>query len=155
MRTRWLAVVLLGFVAGAATVILADSGPEQTRVAVPVASGVPAGGDGFTTLNGQHVHGVKAGDIAAELKPDKPLDRTTRDALQIQLTQARDAALRFPTVADAEKAGYYLAGGFAPGSGAHYVGLGSFALGDSGFDASKPSTLIYDGTAPNSRVVGL
>jgi hypothetical protein len=46
-----------------------------------------------------------------------------------------------------------MAGGFAPGVGAHYVGIASAASG--AFDASKASTLIYDGTSPTSRIVGL
>jgi hypothetical protein len=154
MRARWLAVLVMGFVAGAATIILADSGPEQTRIAVPVASGVPAS-DGPTTISGQHIHGVKAQDVAAESKPDKPLDRATRDELQAQLTIARAAALQYPTVADAEKAGYFLAGGFAPGSGAHYVGVGGIAFGDGSIDIAHPSTLIYDGTSQDSRIAGL
>lgn len=154
MRARWLAILVLGFVAGAATIILADSGPEQTRVAVPVASGVPASDGGTTALNGQHVHGVKAGDIAAEAKPDKPIDRATRDQLQLQLEQARAVAMQYPTVADATAAGYYLAGGFAPGSGAHYVGRGGFTSATT-FDPTKPPTFIYDGTSPDSRIVGL
>ncbi len=153
MRARWFAVLILGFVAGAATIILADSGPDETRVTVPVASGVPA--PGATAINGQHIHGVKAGDVAAEAKPDKPLDRATRDVLQAQLMVARDVALRYPTVADATAAGYFLAGGFAPGSGAHYVGIGGIAFGNSQIDVAHPSTLIYDGTSPDSRIVGL
>jgi hypothetical protein len=154
MRARWLAILALGFVAGAATIILADSGPDQTRVAVPVASAAAAD-DGPTTVSGQHVHGVKALDIAAESKPDKPLDRATRDALQSELTVARAAAMKYPTVADAEAAGYYLAGGFAPGSGAHYVGIGGISLGNNAIDVGHPSTLIYEGTAPDSKIVGL
>jgi hypothetical protein len=31
-----------------------------------------------TDLNGQHVHGVKAQDVAAESQPDQPLDAPTR-----------------------------------------------------------------------------
>ena len=109
---------------------------------------------GVTTLNGQQVKGVKAADVAAESQPDQPLDATTRATLKTQLTEARDFALRYPTVADATAAGYRLAGGFAPGSGAHYITY-SGLTGAGAFDPTKPISLIYDGTNPASQVIGL
>ncbi|MGH9207061.1 MAG: hypothetical protein ACRD1G_10960, partial [Acidimicrobiales bacterium] len=75
---------------------------------------------------GGHVHtGALAGlhtnhDEAAELQPDKPLDPTTRAQLADQLVAARSVAEKYPTVTDAVAAGMIPAGGFAPGSGAHY-----------------------------------
>jgi hypothetical protein len=118
--------------------------------------GSPASGHqhGVTALNGQKVEGVKAADVAAESQPDQPLDATTRATLKTQLTEARDFALRFPTVADATGAGYRLAGGFAPGSGAHYITYGGLT-GAGAFDPTKPLALIYDGTNPASQVIGL
>jgi len=105
-------------------------------------------------INGQHVHGVKAGDIAAESQPDQPLDPASRAALREQLTEARGVALQYPTVAEATAAGYRLAGGFAPGSGAHYISYGGMTRPDT-FDPTHPLALIYDGIAPTSQVVGL
>jgi hypothetical protein len=105
-------------------------------------------------INGQHVHGVKAQDIAAEAQPDQPLDPATRDQLREQLTEARQVALQHPTVADATAAGYRLAGGFAPGSGAHYLSYGGLTRPDA-FDPTHPLALIYDGTSPTSQIVGL
>jgi hypothetical protein len=134
--------------------------------AVPVSAGghqhggapVPVGGrtqSGVTTLNGQQVKGVKAQDVAAEAQPDQPLDPATRAALQAQLSQARDVADRYPTVADAVAGGYgLLAGGFAPGSGAHYLSYSNLT-GGGAFQADQPLSLIYDGTSPTSRIVGL
>jgi hypothetical protein len=107
-----------------------------------------------TTLNGQKVTGVKAEDVAAEEQPNQPLDPTTRATLKTQLTAARDFALRYPTVADATAAGYRVAGGFAPGSGAHYITYGGMT-GSGTFDPTKPISLIYDGTSPSSQVIGL
>jgi hypothetical protein len=107
-----------------------------------------------TTLNGQKVKGVKAEDVAAEEQPNQPLDPMTRSTLKAQLTEARDFALRYPTVADATAAGYRVAGGFAPGSGAHYITYGGMT-GSGTFDPTKPISLIYDGTSPSSQVIGL
>jgi Domain of unknown function (DUF202) len=109
---------------------------------------------GPTTLDGNKVEGVKAEDIAAESQPNQPLDATTRTTLKSQLTEARDFALLYPTVADATAAGYRLAGGFAPGSGAHYITYGGMT-GRGEFEPSKPISLIYDGTSPTSQVIGL
>ena len=128
--------------------VAAESGHDH---GAPVSAGHQ---HGVTTLNGEKVKGVKAQDVVAESQPDQPLDPTTRDTLKAQLTAARDFALRYPTVADATAAGYRLAGGFAPGSGAHYITFGGLT-GSGPFDPAKPISLIYDGTSPTSQVIGL
>ncbi len=64
--------------------------------------------------------------------------------------------MRYPTVADASAAGYYLAGGFAPGSGAHYIAPnGGLTAATGPFDPTMANSLIYAGTAPTSQVTGL
>ncbi len=156
MRSAWFAVVAAAFVAGAGTILLADPGTSaspQFLVSTAAASDVHAG---HTALNGQAVSGVKLQDIAHENVPDQPLSRLQRDQLAFQLMEARAVALRYPTVTDALDAGYTLAGGFAPGSGAHYVltnGRG-FATANS-LDIDHPGSLIYEGTNPDSKIVGL
>jgi hypothetical protein len=109
---------------------------------------------GPTTLNGDKVTGVKAQDVAAEEQPNQPLDPTTRATLRAQLSEAREFAMQYPTVADATAAGYKLAGGFAPGSGAHYISYGGLT-GSGPFDPTKVNSLIYDGTSPTSQIIGL
>jgi hypothetical protein len=98
-------------------------------------------------------------DEQAELGPDKPLTPPQRQALATQLVAARATAMEFPTVADATKAGYILAGKFTPGAGAHYVSISGSAASYLGhtstMDPAHPLALIYEGTAPTSRVVGL
>jgi hypothetical protein len=134
----------------------ADGGHTHSAVASGHDHGSALAGHqhGVTTLNGQKVEGVKAADVAAESQPDKPLDPTTRAELKMQLSEARDYALRYPTVADAMGAGFRIAGGFAPGSGAHYISYGGLT-GSGSFDPAKPLALIYDGTSPASQVIGL
>jgi hypothetical protein len=110
---------------------------------------------GVSAINGQTVKGVKAQDVAAESQPDQPLDAATRATLKAQLLQARAVALKYPTVADARAGGYgVVAGGFAPGSGAHYISYGSMT-GGAAFDATRPMSLIYDGISPTSEITGL
>ena len=79
------------------------------------------------------------------------LDRPTTELLQQQQTIARGVADRFPTVAAAEAAGYHKSTPFVPCIGAHYTNIGLVP----GFDPAKPSELLFDGTAPDSKIVGL
>lgn len=108
----------------------------------------------ITELNGQKVVGVKAEDMKAAMVPDQPLDPATRAELAQQLVAARAVAMQYPTVAQATAAGFRLAGGFAPGSGAHYIGA-SLTSASGPFDASHPMSLIYAGTNPSSSITGL
>ena len=144
---RWLAVLIAGFVCGAAAILLANPG---TTVQPATATAVAAA-QVNTGLSGQHVHNV---DQVAETQPDQPLDATTRAQLAAQLMAARNVALRYPTVQDALGAGYRLAGGFAPGTGAHYISYSGLS-GPGPVDVEHPEAYIYDGTSPTSRVVGL
>lgn len=79
------------------------------------------------------------------------ISETERVALATQQTLAREAAARYPTVADAEAAGYRMSVGFVPCIGSHYTNP-IFAIR---FDPGHPSELLYDGTAPDSKIVGL
>jgi hypothetical protein len=131
-----------------------DSHGESVAADGKNAAASAAHSHGPTTLSGQKVKGVKAQDVAAEEQPNQPLDPATRDVLKTQLGQARDFALQYPTVAHATAAGYRLAGGFAPGSGAHYIAYGGLT-GPGEFNPSKVNSLIYDGVSPTSQIVGL
>jgi hypothetical protein len=55
-------------------------------------------------------------------------------------------------VADAEAAGYRMVTPYVPLIGAHYI---KFSLMDGSFDIETPEMLLYDGTAPDSGIVGL
>jgi hypothetical protein len=95
---------------------------------------------------------------AAGLTPFQPLDPAQQALLSQQLTEAEQAAMEFPTVASAKAAGLILAGGMAPGVGAHYQSLGNSSFASftgSTFDASKPASWIYASTADNAPVVGV
>jgi len=89
-----------------------------------------------------------------ELKPYVPLSAADLAVLNQQLTQALLAAERFPTVASAKAAGMILAGGMAPGVGAHYQSITGRGLSGQ-FDPSQPGSWIYASTADNAPVVGV
>jgi hypothetical protein len=80
-----------------------------------------------------------------------PVTREERMALQVQQEAARAVAYKYPTVADAEAAGYVMSTVYVPCIGAHYTNVGLVAT----FDPSAPSELLYDGTTPDARIVGL
>ena len=157
MRARWLAVLMLGFVVGAASILLADpgtdgSGASAASANTPIAIDPGTGSTSIASGVSGHVHNA---DEVSELQPDKPLDQTTRQTLAYQLTLARTLATKYPTVADATGAGYILAGGFSPGTGAHYITMRGGMSGPGAVDPLRPMSLIYDGTTPGSRIVGL
>jgi hypothetical protein len=79
------------------------------------------------------------------------LSRAERDALEAQIATARTVAQKYPTVKDALAGGYAQSTPFVPCIGAHYT---NFRLAGS-FNPATPSELLYDGTTPDSKIVGL
>ncbi len=95
----------------------------------------------------------------SELKKWVPLNAHDQVILTQQLSQAYQAAMRFPTVASAKAAGMILAGGMAPGVGAHYQLInGDVFKGinpDGSVNAAYPASWIYASTANDAPVVGV
>lgn len=79
-------------------------------------------------------------------------DRAVRDQVGAELTIARATALRYPTAADAQAAGYHKSTPYVPRIGAHW--LKSSYLGN-GFNPAEPEMLLYDGDGLDARIVGL
>ncbi len=73
-------------------------------------------------------------------------------ALTAELALARETALKYPTVADAEKAGWIQVTPYVPGIAAHFM---NFGIVDGTFDITMPEMILYDGTDDDARVVGL
>jgi hypothetical protein len=80
-----------------------------------------------------------------------PLTESARQQLEAEQAQARAVALKYPTVADAVAAGYRESTVYVPCIGAHYTNTSLVAS----FNPATPSELLYDGTRPNSKIVGL
>jgi hypothetical protein len=80
-----------------------------------------------------------------------PLDATDQKILNSQLGTATTVAKEYPTVQAALAAGYQQSTPYVPCIGAHYTNI-SLA---SSFDPAHPSELLYDGTKPDSKIVGL
>lgn len=99
------------------------------------------------TVNGAAAHGQTTGGA-----PDEVLDGPTRAALVAELGLAAAITVRYPTLADAIRAGYRLAAPYDKGIGSHYM---KFSAIDTHFDAAEPEMLLYDGDDPSSRVAGV
>jgi hypothetical protein len=99
--------------------------------------------------------GILSGGLTHTLAPDpwNPLTKS-KDcaALGRELDEARAVAAKYPTVKDAEAAGYRKVTNYLPGIAAHYM---NFSYLRDGFVLEHPEMLLYDGTEPTSHVVGL
>ena len=105
-------------------------------------SGPPASEGSITDAQG-HSHRGPTEQIA--------IDQATAVQLADQQAHARAVAAKYPTVKDAEAAGYRMSTVFVPCIGAHYTNVGLVGP----FDVDKPSELLFDGTRPDSKIIGL
>jgi hypothetical protein len=110
----------------------------------------PSGDDkGWSKIENGTQHNMAPEVPLANLLPE------TRAQLLHQLALTMDVIKKYPTVKDAEAAGYRRAGPFIPGLGTHYIGgrtgRGSALTDD---DILRPSTIIYDGNKPTSPIAG-
>jgi hypothetical protein len=166
-----LALVLAVVLVAAIFAIGQATGDDDDGVAATDgdAAGAPVTADPAATSADGHAH-AESSDIDdrgfarlqnGEEHPHEftqPVTPEERTELARQLTLAREVALQYPTVADAEAAGLRRAGPFSPGLGAHYInfkGLGNADGVMSDDDIRAPLAWIYDGTKPDSPVAGL
>lgn len=99
--------------------------------------------------------GILGGSLTHSLDPDpwNPLtDPEECEALADELARAKAVAARYPTIADAEAAGYRKVTGYYPGIAAHYM---NFEKLQDGFVLEEPEMLLYDGDGPTAHIVGL
>jgi hypothetical protein len=148
--------VVLGFLIGQGT--SSGSSSPQKPLVTPAqisnaaeAAQTPVDDRGFSKLeNGvQHNHGFEL-----------PMTVSARRELSREMNLARETAMQFPTLADAERAGLHRAGPFSPGLGTHMIAYQNYAYGPgtglmTDAQIRHPLAWIYDGTKPNSPVAGL
>lgn len=79
-------------------------------------------------------------------------DRAQCDKLAEELALARSITEKYDTVAKAEAGGWVKVTGYVPGIASHYMNFGAV---DSTFDIEVPEMILFDGTDPDSSVVGL
>jgi hypothetical protein len=99
--------------------------------------------------------GIMGGSLTHTLDPDPWNPITDPDecaALADELSRAKAVAERYPTIADAEAAGYRRVTTYLPGIAAHYM---NFEHLQDGFVLEEPEMLLYDGDGPDASIVGL
>jgi hypothetical protein len=129
---------------------------EWAEVFVDPADGIPvAGVVSYLEANPVLRDGVLSGGLTHTLDPDpwNPMaDPDECAALADELARAKQVAAAYPTVADAEAAGYRKVTTYYPGIAAHYM---NFEHLRDGFVLEKPEMLLYDGDGPTGGIVGL
>jgi hypothetical protein len=115
-----------------------------------------------------HDHGASAGSGADDLgfselsnghqheRGTEPLSREETVALAGQLATTAELVAKYPTIADAEAAGWRRAGPFSPGLGTHYMGPGFGLNGDGNMDREDllAPMLVFDGLGPDAKLAG-
>jgi len=81
----------------------------------------------------------------------KSMKRSQQLRLQADIERVRQVAARYPTVADAMKAGYFPVSLYLPYTGTHFFN-GSYYTK---FDIDHPSELLYAGLSTTSPIVGV
>ena len=132
---------------GGGPAISAD-GHAHGGAAAPAAAAAVVSDRGLSLLTNGHHHAIVR----------QPMSPATQLELKRQLAITREVAAQYPTVADAEAAGYRRAGPYSPGLGTHYVTQSGPALNFDGVvddeDLRHPLSIIYDGSEPDSPVAG-
>lgn len=101
-----------------------------------------------TVVNDGHT----ASFYASYSTPKAPLSQVDCQAVVGHLNGATNFVAQFPTVADAQAAGWVQATVWTPGQGIHFMDP---ARKTGPFDPERPNWLQYNGTAPTSRLVGM
>jgi hypothetical protein len=86
-----------------------------------------------------------------------PVDASTQAQLDAQLAKMKPLIDKYPTVKDAEAAGYHRQGPYSPGLGAHYAEAGAGFLNTQTTmtdQALQHPMLIFDGVSPDSKLAG-
>lgn len=86
----------------------------------------------------------------------QPVDFQTQEVLDAQLAKTKVLMEKYPTVAQAEAAGYHRMGPFSPGLGAHYMEANPHISSDTTVndDSLAHPMLIYDGITPGAKLAG-
>jgi hypothetical protein len=128
-------------IAGTAT----GKSPCEIASPTPASPGQVGAGEGGSAEAAVGEHGGRG------MLAQTPLTKDERVVLEQQMAQARTVIAKYPTVKDAVAAGYRMSTVYVPCIGAHYTNVSLVTK----FDPAAPSELLYDGTTPDSKVVGL
>ena len=124
--------------------------PCEEAAPTPASPGEVGAGTGGSTA--ESAASVAASEHGARGAVQQlPLTNAEQTQLNAQMAEARAVTAKYPTVKDAEAAGYMESTVYVPCIGAHYTNIGL----TTSFDPAHPSELLYAGTSPDSKIVGL
>jgi hypothetical protein len=125
--------------------------PCEEAAPTPASPGeVGAGAGGSANVNSAASVDAAEHGVRGAVEP-VALTAAEQSELNVQLAAAKTVAREYPTVKDALAAGYAMSTVYVPCIGAHYTNI-RFA---DHFDPAHPSELLYEGTTPDSKIVGL
>ncbi len=124
--------------------------PCEKAAPTPASPGeVGAGTGGSTAKTPAEVaaseHGVRG------MVQQLPLTKAEQQQLSAQMAAAKAVTAEYPTVKDALAAGYMESTPYVPCIGAHFTNFRLIGT----FDPAHPSELLYAGTSPDAKIVGL
>jgi hypothetical protein len=125
--------------------------PCEQAAPTPASPGeVGAGAGGSAAIKSAAEVAAAEHGVRGKVQP-VTLTKSEQSALDAQMAAAASVARAYPTVKDAVAAGYRMSTVYVPCIGAHYTNISLVE----NFDPAHPSELLYDGTSPNSKIVGL
>lgn len=104
--------------------------------------------------NHTHSHTVTSNSPMSGMDHSKMMTADERIQFGEQLVEARNAALQYPTLADARAAGWILVGGYVSGAGQMLMDPTSHSY-DQSFDAAIPQGLLYASSIDAAPIVGV
>jgi hypothetical protein len=125
--------------------------PCEKASPTPASPGQVAGGQGGTDALKSVADVQEASHETRGRVEQAPLTKAEQSALEAQMAAAKTVVRKYPTVKDAEAAGYSMSTPYVPCIGAHYTNVPLVAQ----FDPARPSELLYTGTSPDSKILGL
>ncbi len=128
-------------IAGTAT----GKSPCEVASPTPASPGQVGAGEGGSAEAAVGEHGGRG------MLAQTPLTKDERVQLEQQMALARTVVAKYPTAKDAVAAGYRMSTVYVPCIGAHYTNASLVTK----FDPAAPSELLYDGTGPDAKIVGL
>lgn len=127
-----------------------DSAAASSHSSAEVTFLFPDGDDkGWSKLTNGFQHTM------APVVPLASIPAPIRTQLIRQLALTAELVRKYPTAKDAEAAGYRRVGPFVPGMGTHYMGGKTNTSGTlTDEEILHPSSILYDGTSPDSPIAG-
>jgi hypothetical protein len=125
--------------------------PCEQAAPTPASPGeVGAGAGGSSSVQSPAEVAAAEHGVRGKVQP-VPLTAAEQSALNAQMAAAKTVAREYPTVKAATAAGYAMSTVYVPCIGAHYTNIGFV----SSFNPAHPSELLYAGTSPDSKILGL